>query len=278
LPGTDEAYQRYLRLLKIDGLRTRLAGLETIVRQHLCRVPFENVSKLLLYEREGAGRLTTLPEFLDGIASHDLGGTCYSSNPFLAELLRALGYHVDLLGADMSTPNIHTCLLVRTGGQAYHVDVGYAAPFREPLSLRRLPREVVEGRNRYVLDRYAGGEGCEVTMFTGPEKLHAYVAHGPPRSLEFFTETVRQSYQPGTTFMTCLRISRFFEHYSVDLVNTRLSLHQAGETTVTDLRSMSELKAAVAGPMALPRCPVENAVKILEALTGKNFFAGATNP
>lgn len=275
MTGLDDAHLRYLRLLEIDGLPGGLAGLRAIVRQHLCRVPFENVSKLLLYAREGAGRLTTLPEFLDGIARHDLGGTCYTCNPFLAGLLGALGYDADLLGADMSAPNVHTCLRVRTGGLAYHVDVGYAAPFRKPLRLDRLPAEVVEGRNRYVLERDAADEGYRVTMFTGPERRHAYVAHQPPRSLDFFAETIRESYRPGTTFMTWLRISRFFEDHSVDLVNRQLSLHRAGETTVTELRNMSELKAAVAGPMAMPRCPVEAAVRVLEGLTGNPFFDGA---
>src|ERR1035438_69834 len=52
------------------------AALDEIVRRHLCRVPFENVSKLLLLGREGAGRVTMLAEFLDGIEHRDLGGTC----------------------------------------------------------------------------------------------------------------------------------------------------------------------------------------------------------
>src|ERR1017187_3649094 len=84
--------QRYLRLL---GIRTPIAGpagwdeagLDEVVHRHLCRVPFENVSKLLLLGREGAGRVTTLTEFLDGIEHYDLGGTCHTNNPFLASLL-----------------------------------------------------------------------------------------------------------------------------------------------------------------------------------------------
>jgi arylamine N-acetyltransferase len=75
-------YQRYLRLLEIDGLPAGLEGLRRIVYQHLLRVPFENVSKLLLLNAEGAGRITALPEFLDGIEYQDLGGACYTNNPF----------------------------------------------------------------------------------------------------------------------------------------------------------------------------------------------------
>ena len=151
-----EPYPRYLRLLGMGGLPSGLGGLRQLVRAHLCRVPFENVSKLLLHGRERAARLTTLAEFLDGIEFRDLGGTCYTSNPFFAGLLRALGYDADLLGAAMSRPDVHTSIRVRLDAVGYHVDVGYGAPFREPLRLDRLPCEVAEGSYRYVLDRGPG--------------------------------------------------------------------------------------------------------------------------
>src|ERR1035438_2674808 len=96
-----EPFQRYLRLLGIVGRPSGLDGLRTLVRWHLAAVPFENISKLLLVDRERTGRVTTLTEFLDGIEYSDLGGTCYTNNPYLTELLRDLGYDADLLGADI---------------------------------------------------------------------------------------------------------------------------------------------------------------------------------
>jgi arylamine N-acetyltransferase len=76
-------FQRYLRLLGIAGHPSGLDGLRTLVRRHLSAVPFENISKLLLLDRERAGRVTTLPEFLDGIEYSDLGGTCLSDRSLL---------------------------------------------------------------------------------------------------------------------------------------------------------------------------------------------------
>src|ERR1035438_3528771 len=103
-----EPFQRYLRLLGIVGRPSGLDGLRTLVRWHLAAVPFENISKLLLVDRERTGRVTTLTEFLDGIEYSDLGGTCYTNNPYLTELLRDLGYDADLLGADMGHPNVRS--------------------------------------------------------------------------------------------------------------------------------------------------------------------------
>ena len=126
----NSSTKRYLRLLGIRDFPVGLEGLRQLVRAHLVRVPFENVSKLLLFAREGAGRPITLAQFLDGIEHEDLGGTCYSSNPFLAELLAALGYECTLLGADMSAPDVHTSIRVRLDGHDYHVDAGPRPPLR----------------------------------------------------------------------------------------------------------------------------------------------------
>jgi arylamine N-acetyltransferase len=261
-------FQRYLRLLGIAGRPSGLDGLRCLVRRHLAAVPFENISKLRLVEREGAGRVTTLAEFLDGIEYADLGGTCYTLNPFLTELLRELGYDADLLGADMSNPNVHTCIRVRVDSVDYHVDVGFAAPFREPLRLDSLPVQVDEGANRYVLDRDAVGCGLRLSMFTGGGNGEGYLAHDPPRPREFFDSVVLDSYSPGAWFMNRLRISRIFDEYSLDLINWTLYRHEAGRTTVTRLASMEDLARAVRDEFRMPRCPVESAVQVLERRTG----------
>ena len=269
--------ERYLRVL---GTRTPTPGpavldeaaLDEIVYRHLCRVPFENVSKLLLLGREGTGRVTTLAEFLDGIEHRDLGGTCHTNNPFLASLLNALGYQADLLGADMSKPNVHTSIRVRLSGVAYHVDVGYGAPFRHAIRLDRLPWEFEQGRCRYVFDRAAMPDAYQASVHSGEQRLHGYVVHPPAREAGFFDNEVIDSYRPGMTFTSMLRIIRFFDDYAADLEDAKLSIHRGRETTTKVLRNMIELRAAVADDLAMPRCPVEEAVAVLEQRTGKSVF------
>lgn len=265
-------YQRYLRLLEIDGLPAGLEGLRTIVHQHLLRVPFENVSKLLLLGAEGAGRPTALPEFLDGIEHQDLGGTCYTNNPFLAELLLALGYDADLLGADMDNPNVHTCVRVRVDSVPYHVDVGYAAPFRHPMRLDQLPHQIIQDDTRYVLDRDGNGEAHSMTVFCREQKVHGYVVHEPPRRLDFFRPIILDSYVLGRTFTSSLRITRFFEDGVVELKDRQLTSYRSGIHSETVLHGFKALVPAVTDSLQMPRCPIEKAVRILERITGKPFF------
>ena len=242
------------------------------MRRHLAAVPFENISKLLLRDREGDGRPISFAEYLDGIEFSDYGGTCYVLNPFFTELLRDLRYDAALLGADMSTPDVHTCIRVTIDGVAYHVDVGFAAPLREPIRLDSLPVEVNEGVNRFVL--HHEGDRVRLAEFAGEKPGAGYLAHDPPRTRAYFDPVVADSFRLTSTFMRWLRVSRVFDGYSVDLTNRTLKRHENGQTTVIELQSLAELKAAVAVQFGMPRCDVEGAVRVLECHTGQPFYAG----
>jgi arylamine N-acetyltransferase len=266
--------QRYLRLLGIETVPSGIEGLRNIVRRHVASVPFENLSKLVLLGREGTGRFLSLTEFLDGIEHYDFGGTCYAANPHLASLLRALGYQVDLLGADMMTRlNVHTCLRVYIDSVAYHVDVGYGGPFREPIRLDRLPFEIVEGEYRYVLDHADGEHRYEMGVLLGTEHVHGYAVRDDQRTHDFFTPAMQASFQPGATFLNCVRICRFFEHHSVTLLDRTLSIYRGAETTNRELTTRSEWTSAIANELAMPRALWEEALAVLERNMGTPFFA-----
>jgi arylamine N-acetyltransferase len=263
-------HERYLQLLGLAEPPVGRAGLHDLVQRHLCRVPFENVSKLLLFALEGRGRPATMTEFLDGIEHHDLGGTCYTSNPFLADLLGALGYDAALYAADMHVPDVHTSIRVRLDRREWHVDAGYAAPFREPIPLDRLPHEIIWGNDRYVFDRH--GAGHMMTVFTNGERRHGYVVHPPARDASFFHPIVGRSFEPGQTFMRCLRITRFFDDRAVELRNRRLLRVTAERAWETTIESMAHLRRVVDDELQMPRCRVEDAVAVLERLNGREFF------
>lgn len=270
-----QAFQRYAALLGHVPGTPKHESLRRLVYGHVVRVPFENVSKLLLYGREKAGRLTTIDEFLDGIEHHDLGGTCYSSNPFFAELLRELGYDAELLGADMNSPNVHTSVRVRLDGYEYHVDVGNASPFLEPIRLDQLPQCVSRGNMRWVFDRATDGR-LEVKVYSGEQHVHGYKVNEKPHELEFFRSIVCDSFERGRTFMSLLRLVRIFPEHTVELKDRTLRVHRGTETVERRLESQAEVREAVNTQFLMPRCPVEKAVEILESINGISFFSEAS--
>jgi arylamine N-acetyltransferase len=164
----------------------------------------------------------------------------------------------------MKNPDVHVC--VRVPG--YLVDCGFAAPFREPIPLDALPYAVNEGEHRYRFERHERG----VALYFGDSV--SYVAHEPPRTIEEFEPVIRGSFLPEAHFMNHLRIARFFDDYSVELLDRKMWLHREGRTEERELTSLDQLEEAVRTEFALPRCPVREAVTALS----NSSFTSTTGP
>lgn len=269
----DELFRRYLGILGWVGD----PGLHELVSSHLIKVPFENVSKLLLSADPGAAAgLPSIETFLHGIGEEDLGGTCFGIAIHFAELLRFLEYDVELLGADVGgTPRAHAVCRVRFEDSQYLVDVGYAAPFYHPIALADLPVRVPHGDVNYVVDRHVSGAGTvEVTTYRGATKVQSYVAKPPALGADGFQQALQRAADPNAKFMRSLRISRFFASRVLEIVDNTLVTTHHNITTVTPIRDVAELEAIVHENLQLPRCPVRQAVEVLRS-RGVDIFAGA---
>ena len=207
---TSDLIARYLRVLDAPARKPSAEALAELVAAHAMRVPFENVSKLYYRKRENMRRLPDAKRFLDGIERYNFGGTCYTNNYYLNQLLAALGYDAKLCGADMSNPDVHIVSLVAVDGREYLVDVGYAAPFLAPLP-RDLAHdhEIVLGRDRYVLEPQDAEGRSRMRLYREGKSKHGYVAKPTPRTLEYFASVIAHSYTDEATFMNALLLVRF---------------------------------------------------------------------
>jgi arylamine N-acetyltransferase len=173
--------QRYLGILGVPEKAPSRNGLAELVRAHLTRVPFENISKLYYRKHLGLADLPSIQQYLEGIAQNHFGGTCYSNNYYFYRLLASLGYDVSLCAADMSTPAVHALSLVHVEGREYLVDTGYAAPFLSPLP-RDLPTDyVVElGRDRYVFRPQDENLCSRLDLYRNGILKHGYFGQARP--------------------------------------------------------------------------------------------------
>jgi N-hydroxyarylamine O-acetyltransferase len=120
---------------------------------HLLAVPFENLSI-------HAGEPIVLEDeaLFAKIVGRGRGGFCYEANGLFAALLRALGFEVSMLSAEVanaeggfSSPFDHMTLLVKLE-QRRLADVGFGDSFVEPLPLDE-SGEHVQGRHAYRITR-----------------------------------------------------------------------------------------------------------------------------
>src|SRR5437764_9482728 len=101
---------------------------------HLRSVPFENLS---IHAHESI--LLDDESLFEKIVARRRGGFCYELNGLFSALLRALGFHVAMLSAEVanddetfSAPFDHMTLMV-TLDERWLVDVGFGDSFVEPL-------------------------------------------------------------------------------------------------------------------------------------------------
>jgi N-hydroxyarylamine O-acetyltransferase len=127
----------YLKRINYDGpLDVSAETLRRLQVAHLFNVPFENLS---IHASE--------PILLDDaalfakIVERRRGGFCYEANGLFAALLRALGFDVTMLsaevargGGEFSPPFDHMALMVKLN-ERWLVDVGFGDSFLEPLLL-----------------------------------------------------------------------------------------------------------------------------------------------
>src|SRR3974390_1829571 len=144
----------YLRRIGFDGSRhPSAATLRELHCRHLYTVPFENLDITL-------GTIIRLePEVLfEKIVVRRRGGFCYELNSVFCDLLRVLGFHVDMLSARVSRPGggfgpeFDHMLLKVSLEESWIADVGFGDLFIYPLSLEGPASRQTVGKTRYWIN------------------------------------------------------------------------------------------------------------------------------
>lgn len=143
----------YLERINYHGpLQPSAETLRELQLAHLRAVPFENLS---IHANQ--------PIVLDDealfikIVENRRGGFCYEANGLFAALLRALGFQVAMLSAEVANaagdfgPNFDHMTLMVSLEQRWLADVGFGDSFLEPLLLDERT-EQVQGRRAYRID------------------------------------------------------------------------------------------------------------------------------
>ncbi len=269
--GSDKLYRKYLSTLGWVGD----PGLHELVRSHLMKVPFENVSKLLRVASNPDPEPFSMEEFVSGVKTQDLGGTCYALNRFLAELLQFLDYDVELRAAKIDgRDRAHVVLLVTFEDVKYLVDVGFGAPFYDLLPLAEVPHKIAHGDTTYELRRHPlFAKQFEMTKTVkGSKKVTYSFVEGLAVEASAFDAEAKASFQPGAAFLDCLHITRFFDSRAYSLQNNRLVTTSHNVTTIQELGSVQEVEDVVRERMLLDRCPIRRAIEVLEG-RGIDIFA-----
>jgi N-hydroxyarylamine O-acetyltransferase len=217
---------RYLARIGCDGRREpSLAALTELQVAHLVHVPFEN-----LHVFHGIGVDTSVDRSYDKIVEQRRGGWCFELNGCFAELLRRLGYTVDLLSCRTFEPETgalsadfdHLTLLVHLDDASYLVDVGWGDSALAPLlaesaeydSRPRRTRIETDGTTVRLIERFER-DGDSVWELQ-------YQASRQPRQLsEFAARSTYLQTTPGLSWTTKPLVTR-----ATSVNGGRVTLHR----------------------------------------------------
>jgi N-hydroxyarylamine O-acetyltransferase len=178
--------RRYLERLRYDGpVAPNAETLHALHRAHLMTVPFEDIDVYLQRRVD----LSTASLY-DKIVGRNRGGFCYELNGLFAELLRALGFEVSLLNAEVSRqgggfgpPFDHLALLVELD-ERWLADVGFPRSSLTPLRLdsdavqedsNGAYRIAVDGGTRSLQLRAEEGWSVQYRFDLQPHRVEEYV-------------------------------------------------------------------------------------------------------
>jgi len=262
-------FDRYLKILGINPQGPSITALNEVVKRHLTRVPFENISKLI-FKKQGLKNIPDLSVYLDGIENFSFGGTCYSNNYYLYLLLKYLGYDIKLCGADMKNPDVHIVSMVKIGGRDFIVDVGYAAPFTKPLPGDLKENYIVNfGDENYILHPRDESGYSKLEHYYKGELKHWYIAKPQPCKIDKFRNVIEDSYRDDATFMNAVMIAKFYENSSIVLRNLTL-IRTDGNKVTTQSIQREEISDVAEKYFGMSRQIVDEAVN--ELLTLKNTW------
>jgi arylamine N-acetyltransferase len=135
---------------------------------------------------------------------------------------------------------------VELEGREYLVDVGYAAPFFEPLprDLEK-PHEVRFGTSRYVLEPQDADGRSRLRLIRSGREIHGYVAKPETREISDFADGIRDSYRSTATFMNTLVVERFSPGGSLRIHNLTRTESTPESSRTTQIADREELATVV---------------------------------
>ena len=243
---TDRGVQAYLERINYHGpLSPSLETLSALHRAHLLAVPFENLDIHL-----ARPIILDLSSLFTKIVERQRGGFCYELNGLFADLLRSLGFHLDLLSARVGGSDgrfgpefDHLALLVHLE-RPWLTDVGFGKSFRTPLCLDDAEPQVQDG----IAYRIEGAGDEWIFSQRGPhgEWKAEYCFTLSPRCLDDFAEMCRyQQTSPESHFTHGRLCSRATPYGHLTLSDHRLIVEEHGHRQEQDIDGAPAFDAAL---------------------------------
>lgn len=261
----DKHFVKYLSLLGIEKQSPNFEYLKEILKAHVLKIPFENISKLYFYKRINLKKLIDFELYLDGIEKYGFGGTCYANNFYLYQLLSWLGYNIKLCGADMKNHDVHIVSIVNIDNHEFLIDTGYAAPFLEPIPLDLLNDYIIDmGADRFILKPQNNNKQSHLELHRNGKLVHGYMVNPKARKIDEFRQVIKDSFKESSTFMNALLLTRFDSGNFIVIHNMSIIKSSGKVSKRNSIKSIEQLTSVINRYFNIPKMIVMESIDKLQ--------------
>ena len=234
--------EAYLRRIEYAGPRDlSVVTLRNLHRQHLFTVPFENLDIPL-----GTPIQLDLALIYEKIVTRRRGGFCYELNGLFAELLRKLGFQVEMLSARVRRedggfgPEFDHMLLKVGLDEPWLVDVGFGDSFVDPIVFQAGGADQVNG-HRYVVLPVAEEWQLRRDDEKGQVPLYAF-RDVPYQLIDYQAMCTFHQTSPESHFTKSWICSRATADGRITLANMRLIVSREGSREEIQISTPGDLR------------------------------------
>ena len=269
----DSAWtDRYLALLGLQREAPSLDALTRIVKAHVLRVSFENVTALLRWRdhQPGPAPQPDLDALLTNWEQRSGGGICFELAAMLAQLLASLGYEIHIALAQVSLPNGHQAIHITLDGRRYIVDLGTGGPFFQPIPLDHGPFEIHshglgfrfrfgDQPHQYVQERLIDGAWTAHARYDLRPSVHADRDRG-----------YQHHHTANASWVTnSLTLIHSTDAAVYSLKDDTLVRYTAGGKETTILTGPADYRHVAAEIFEMPALPIEEALAVRAELAAR---------
>jgi len=139
----------------------------------------------------------------------------------------------------MTNPDVHIVNIVEINHKEYLVDVGYAAPFYNPIPLDLAKNyELTYGIDKYILKPRDKRNYSELQLIRDGNTKHSYIVKPHSRSITEFEKVIEDSTRSTATFLNAVLLVKYGVNSSVVIHN--LSLIEIEDSNVNRVQLKDE--------------------------------------
>lgn len=255
--------EKYLNILNVKKEKPTLDFLKRLIRKQLEHFPYENISKILFFEKNGA-RLQTLEEYLDAQVNYGYGGTCYPQNIYFCQLLSSLGFNSKIIQASVNDKSaLHVSIQIEIDKVNFLVDFGFMDAFSGPFKKDQSYFDCFIGRD-FKYFPPSQGEGFRFEIWDQDQLVLKFIEEKEIMDISELDGVIQQSFSFDTYFMSNVVLGRRWGTPCYNLRNREVFYMDQNKIKKIEFNSNKELQQFVSNQMGLPKYSIEDCFEIIK--------------